>query len=381
MVEARDSAADTERRSALVHREIFQLIALIALAIAAFLVTRAIAISNREMTFRDAAEWFRRGQQAMQTGDVDEAIDSFRRANVRDRDNRRYVLTLAEALARNQDNEAAHTVLMTLRESQPEDREVNLQLARLAAARQDVTEALRFYHNALYAPWPNDLIDARRAVRIELVRFLLNHQDTGRALAELIALSTDMPDDLSLHLTVAQLFADAGDQAHALDQFQRAVRQDPGSRVAIAGAGLAAFRLGDYASARSFLRRLPPDADEGRATRELADLVLSRDPLATRLGSTERRQRLRADVDYLDQRIQACIASGNRSEESVALATEARTFQAQLAKRGGLEQDTVEAGVDLIERLETEITRRCGAPTPLDQALALIGRRHRADPQ
>ena len=45
---------------------------------------------------------------------------------------------------------------MTLRESEPEDREINLQLARLAASRQDVTEALRFYHNALYAPWPNE---------------------------------------------------------------------------------------------------------------------------------------------------------------------------------------------------------------------------------
>ena len=32
-------------------------------------------------------------------------------------------------------------MLMTLRESEPEDREINLQLARLAAARQDVTEA------------------------------------------------------------------------------------------------------------------------------------------------------------------------------------------------------------------------------------------------
>ena len=39
MVEARDSAADTEHRSALVRREIFQLIVLIALAIAAFLLT------------------------------------------------------------------------------------------------------------------------------------------------------------------------------------------------------------------------------------------------------------------------------------------------------------------------------------------------------
>ena len=156
MGEGRSFARDTEERTPLVHREIFQLCALIALAVAAFLVTRAIAISNREMTVRDAAEWFRRGQQAMQSGDVDEAIDSLRRATVRDRDDKRYVLALAQALALKKDHDGARSVLMTLRESEPEDREVNLQLARLAAARQDVTEALRFYHNALYAPWPNE---------------------------------------------------------------------------------------------------------------------------------------------------------------------------------------------------------------------------------
>ena len=381
MVEARGSTADTEQRSALVHRESFQLIALIALAVAAFLVTRAIASSNREMTLRDAAEWFRRGQQAMETGHVDEAIDSLRRATVRDRGDKRYVLTLAQALALKHDQEGARVLLMTLRESEPEDRDINLQLARLAAARQDVTEALRFYHNALYAPWPNEMVGARRAVRIELARFLLGHRQAGRAVAELLALGADMPDELALHLEMAQLFADAGDQPHALDQFQRALRQDPDNRAAIAGAGLAAFSVGDYAGARSLLRRLPPDADDARATRELTDLVLSRDPLATRLGSTERRQRLLADVGYVDQRIQACHENGNGSEASAALANEAQAFNAQLVKPGGLEQDTVEAGVDLIERLEAEITKRCGPTTPVDQALALIGRQHRVDPR
>ena len=353
--------------------------ALMALAIAAFVVTRAIAISNREMTLRDAAEWFRRGQLAMETGHPDEAIDSLRRANVRDRGDKRYVLTLAQALALKHDQEGARSILMTQRESEPEDRDINLQLARLAAARQDVTEALRFYHNALYAPWPNEMVGARRAVRIELARFLLSHRQAGRAVAELLALGADMPDELPLHLEMAQLFADAGDQTHALEQFQRALRQDPGNRAAIVGAGRAAFNAGDYARARSLLRRLPPDAGDARGIRELADLVLSNDPLATRIGSTERRQRLMADVGYVDQRIEACNEKGNRSEASAALATEARAFKAQLAKLRGLEQDTVEEGVDLIERLEAEITQRCGPPTALDQALALIGRQHRVD--
>ena len=60
--------SDTVERAALIHREIFQLGVLILVAIAAFLLTRAVAASNRDMSLRDAAEWYRRGQQAIDGG-------------------------------------------------------------------------------------------------------------------------------------------------------------------------------------------------------------------------------------------------------------------------------------------------------------------------
>ena len=41
---------------------------------------------------------------------------------------------------------------------------------------------------------------------------------------------------------VGQLFASAGDNGHALDQFQRALRLAPDSGDALAGAGQAAFQ-------------------------------------------------------------------------------------------------------------------------------------------
>ena len=59
------------------------------------------------------------------------------------------------------------------------------------------------------------------------------NRDRARG-SELLALSADMPDEIALHLEVAQLFAEAGDDAHALEQFQRALRLDPGNRAAIA---------------------------------------------------------------------------------------------------------------------------------------------------
>jgi Flp pilus assembly protein TadD len=382
LASADESAGDTAKRSALIHRETLQLGALIVLAIASFMLTRAVAASNREMSIHDAGEWFRRGRQAMDAGRVDEAIDDLRRATVRDRQDKRYVLALAQALALQRDDDGARSVLLTLRESEPEDPEINLQLGRLAAARQDVTEALRFYHNALYAPWPAEQADARRRVRLELIRFLLTNGQGGRALSELLAVSTDLPDDSALRLEVAQLFARAGDNSHALEQFQRILRSTPQDGEALAGAGQAAFRLGDYPAAVRYLRSAPADDAAVRDMLNVVDLVVSNDPLATRIGSAERRRRLLADFSYAQQRLGKCVEQPSGSaplDQALALLEEARTFENQVTATAILEQDTIEMGVDLVDRIEAEIGRHCGPLAPLDQALALIGRRHAAE--
>ena len=380
MTPASHPAGDTAERTALIHREIIQLGVLIALAIAAFLLTRAVATSNREMSLLDAAEWYSRGLQQIGANRNDDAIESFRRATVRNREDKHYVLALAQALALKGDDDAARGVLLTLRESAPEDVEINLELARLAAARGDVTDALRFYRNALYAPWPVEQADARRRVRFELIRFLLAQDQTGRALAELLALSADLRDDAAPRLEAAELFATAGDNSHALDQFQRVIALAPGNAEALVGAGQAAFQLGDYARARTYLERAPARAVDAKHTLEISGLVLSSDPLANRLGSVERRRRLAADLLYAQQRLSECPAQGpaGQSPDDDALQDEAQAFAKQLRPFGILEQDTVEAGVGLIDRIERVVAQRCAPPTPLDQALVLIGRQHGA---
>ena len=63
----------------------------------------------------------------------------------------------------------------------------------------------------------------------------------------------------------------------------------------------------------------------------------------------------------------------------LALQAEVRAFEQALKPRAVLEQDTVETGVDLIDRIERQIAQLCGPPTTFDHALALIGRKHGAD--
>ena len=366
----------------LIHREILQLCLLIATAIAAFFLTRAVAASNHNLSLRDGSEWYERGQQALHTDRVDDAIDSFRRAAVRNRGERRYMLALARALERKGDTEAARASLSALRESAPEDAEINLELARLAVQRRDATEALRFYHSALYAPWPLEQTAARRQVRFELIQFLLTDHQTSRALSELLALNSDLPDDVAIHVKVARLFAQAGDDRHALDQYEIALHIAPDNGDSLVGAGLAAFQLGEYALARTYLRHASGRDPNIRSTSELVDLILTNDPLASRIGANARAHRLVSGFSYAEQRLNRCLeqrARGEASQEEVELQREARMFEAALRPSAVRDQDTVESGVELVARIERHVAQACPPETPLDRALILIGRLHGAD--
>lgn len=364
-------------RAALIHHEMVQLVALILVAVGAFFVTRTVAANNRGMNTRNAAEWFHRGEQYRNSGRIDEAINAFRRATVRSRDNQRYRLALAQALQLNGDREGARNILLSLRESAPEAVSVNLPLARLAAERGDVTETLRFYRDVLYAPWPADTSEARRRVRVELIRFLLTHDLADRAEPELLAASADVPDDVAHHLELARLFVEAGDSRNALAHFQQVLRLSPAHEDALAGAGEAAFQLGRYSLARTYLHETSTDSEAVRTTRDLVDLLLSRDPLAPRIGSRERRNRLTTNFAYTQQRFSSCVA--RRGESDTQLQAELEAFGRELKRPSSLDQDRIEAGVDLIDRAERSALQRCGPPNTIDRALLLIARQHGAD--
>jgi Tfp pilus assembly protein PilF len=378
------STSTTAERTTLIHREMLQLIALAVVAVAAFFVTRAVAMNNRELTLRNAAEWYRRGELFVNEGQIDDAVDAFRRATVRNRTNRTYVLALARTLAVKHDYDSARSILLAARESAPEDNEINLDLARVAAARHDVTEALRFYHDALYAPWPTDQAEQRRSVRLELIRFLLVDKQPTRAQSELLASAADMPDDAAHHIELAGLFAQAGDDGNALVHFQRALRAEPDDTNVLAGAATAAFHLSQYSLARRYLHQMPDDAAAARSIRETVDLVVSRDPMAARIGSRERHRRLDAVFSYAQQRFADCVAqreSAAVSTNELTLQNELQAFERRLQRAPTLDQDTIESGLGLLARVEHDVVNRCGPPTTEDQALLLIARQHGVEPQ
>ena len=203
---------------------------------------------------------------------------------------------MANALAAGDHDAEAEQTLLRLRESDPENAGINLQLAQLAAKRGDVPDAVRYYQNALYGRWTGSQVDEReRQLRIELIRFLLGHQQRTMALSELLILETELPPSGAARVEAARLFLEAGDTQHALKNYAEAVELDKNNVDALTEAGEAAFRLRDYQQADQYLRaalELNPAAQKTHQLLSVTEMVLSDDPLDRHLTDRERQERL-----------------------------------------------------------------------------------------
>jgi tetratricopeptide (TPR) repeat protein len=363
-----------------VQREIFVLTVLVGVTIAAFLVTRNVAASNEELRRQQAAQWFEAGQEALQSGRVEPAVVTLRRAVSRDPQNREYRLALASALATSRLDDEAKRVLLILREAEPEDPETNVQFARIEARGTDADTARRYYESAIAGLWQSEDAEERRTVRLELIDFLVERQERERALSQLLALDANLPADKDVEVRVGRLFLSAGDPRQALDRFVSALDTDPDDGPALAGAGESAFELADYEEARRYLNAAPEDDEVVFGLREISELVLASDPFEPRLRVSERSRRLLLMFEQATASLGVCLAdpSAGRRDSLAALLAETVDFDAAVAEqRPGDLRDLIDEGVDLVYRIERSIELRCSTPiTALDRALLLIGRRN-----
>jgi tetratricopeptide (TPR) repeat protein len=357
------------------HREAFGLAVLVGIGVLTFALTRAFAAANHQMRLDDAVRWYQLGEASSAAGAPTDAVAALRRAVAIDRDNIKYRLALAGALAASGQDEAARQLLVTLRQFTPEDPDVNLQLARLEGRRQDLTATIQYYQNALYGLWPAARVDERRSVRRELIEYLLQHDQRSRALSELLILSANLPDDADSQRQIGTLLLRAGDPRRALEHFRRALRFAPDDTESLRSAGKAAFAAGEYALARRYLRAVPAATGADAEMRQIADLVITGDPLAPRLKVDERYRRLHAGLDRVAERLTACGASVEPQQQ------ELQAFMAASTRRAVADDPAlIDQGVDLIEALERAADAQCGRGTAVDRAWQAIAARHEGPP-
>src|SRR6201997_919231 len=139
--------------------------------------------------------WFARGVADLNAKHFDAAVTEFRAALLYSRDDFNYQLNLAEALIGLRQTGQASAYLLNLWDREPENGQVNLEVARIGAQKGQTTIAVRYFHNAEYAAWPPDQETQRREARLELIELLLRTNAKTQAQAELIALAENVGDD------------------------------------------------------------------------------------------------------------------------------------------------------------------------------------------
>lgn len=365
------------------------LAAVLTALVPAFGVTSLVVDRYKHQRQDLAADWSERGRADLPTNPA-AAVTDFETALAYSRDQGSDRLHLAEALIASKRPAEAEAHLLTLWSQEPGRGDIALNLARLTAARNDLSRAVPYYHAAIDGAWEGDAPAARRGARLELARLLLLNGQNISAQAELIALINDLPPDANLITEVGGLLVQSGADTRAATLFDRALALDPRNAAAARLAGQVAFRAANYRDAQKLLAQAgaeqPPLDAESADMLDLSARVLAHDPAARGLPARSRGSRLFADFQIARDRLARCQASPSAGAPpgSDQLAPIVQRVEAV----GNLRETALQRDADLSDEvlslsfdIATLPTALCGAPTPDERALQLIADRRRAPQQ
>jgi tetratricopeptide (TPR) repeat protein len=356
----------------------------LVLAVILFLITTGLARvygAQREALGR---RWFSRGVAELNGKKYDAAVPDFRAALLYSRDNYTYQLNLAEALIGAKRTGQASAYLLNLRDREPEDGLVNLELARIASAQGQVQQAVRYYHDAVYAAWTSDEEWKRRDARLELIELLLGTKAEAQAQAELIALAANVGDEPAEQEQIGGLFLRAQDYEHALNAFRIALKSDRRNPASMAGAGEAAFKLGRYPLAQHYLQMaLTVNSNDQQSAERLktTELVLHLDPFRRQITTAQRNAAVVQAFEAAGQRLTRCVipksVTPGQANAQPTLSDRWAALQSQVTEEG-LKQDPdlAEPAMELAFQIERQTSIVCGTPSGTDLALLLIEKLH-----
>src|SRR4029077_1858726 len=131
--------------------------------------------------------------------------------------------------------------------------------------------------------------------------------------AELVALATDLPDDPALLARVGDLFAQAEEYERALTEYRHSLKLNPQNPAVMAAAGGAAFELGRYKLAKTYLESaVSADPNDAQSADRLktAALVLQMDPFRRQISATERGRMVIEAFNTAGKRLKSCATAG-----------------------------------------------------------------------
>jgi hypothetical protein len=332
-----------------------------------------------------ADQWFANGEAAFRAGDPAEAAKDYRNALVYSEGNTVFQFHLAQALTAAHKDEEAQSYLLNLLAESPGSGEINLELARISArktTKTSVQDALRYYNGAIYGVWDQDPLPERWDARRELCEYLLSRGMTTQAQPEALALAQDVPlDDLAREKQAAAMLTGAGLWDRALNEYRSILASHKRDPDALAGAGLAAFQLQQYARAVQYLNELPRSR---RVESEISTrLALAREvevssPFLSSLSSRERARRAAEAVARGKTLAQACSQQQGSATNAAlqklqdALKQNSRKWTTSNFVR---HPDQIDTAMKWVFDVEGAAAQACGQSQNLaDHALLLIAK-------
>lgn len=363
-------------------RRSISLIWLIVAVVPCFALTTALTRVHRGQLARVAAEWSVRGERALQNGDAADAIIDFRNALSYDGESRAVRLRLAQALVAADRPDEAIGYLATLRDDEPGNGPVNLELARIYARRGEIGTATRYYHGAVEGAWSSNGEDRRRSARFELATLLVSSGDKAHAEPELVALTSDPPSDPATLKQIAGLLVRAGLLDHAQRVLLTVLSTNPRDAGALAQIGEIAFQRRDFTAAARYLERAAPATTDAMIRRDAftARLVLASDPFARRLTRAERAWRAHQAFAAAQARLAACLQRVPADAALRDLRVRSDALQRNATEPHlRADPDAIDAVMDFTFDVEAAAAARCGAPEGIDRALHLLGEARRSE--
>jgi len=370
---------------------------LVLIIIAGFSFTRMVVdwFNNRQDEL--ASEWYRKGVVALSAHRPEQAVEDFETALVyAKQDDDEYRVRLADSLlAAGRPNEA-RSRLLSLLEEHPADSMVNLKLARMAAGKGELRDAVRYYRGAIDGIWSPGRTPAveRLNTRFELLEVLAANHQNDAAEAELATLLPELPPSANAYTRLGRIYLKLGDARRALAEFQHARQLDRNFAAAYAGSGAAALQAGDYPAAIRYLTDAVRLDDQDLNSSKLlarAEQLLAADPFSPGVNAAERARRTVAAYQAAGKRLDECVrsrpqpAAGSQSRTSSpeVQADEDKLIQLQrwaeelrrYSTEGRLKgrDDVVENMMRFVFATEDATERLCGAPNGMDELLATIG--------
>jgi Flp pilus assembly protein TadD len=234
------------------------------------------------------------GQRLETGGDVESAVEEYRRALIFAPDDTEYRISLASALISAGRFDEAESHIDQLLQDDPTNGVINRMRAHLAERQNHTAAAIDYYQRAVYEYWPQNRLPERARARWELISLLEKAGRREEAVGELMTLyaNTSISPDTKLDVGFALLRDSAPSEAAQV--FREAARTAPKDSRPHRGLGQTYLASGEFVSARhEFERALKLDAQDKDAAKllTLTNAIIDIDPDLPGLSSAERRRR------------------------------------------------------------------------------------------